>query len=131
MTTLLKRNLCDITGKVIMEDISNSDVFPDNVKINVMVDMNRPYYVMEGYAWIEEHYVTKWPWIIALLFFWCITPQRNKVVALYLKDKNGMCLDFTFPLDTSKNLKENVQSLPENSSYGVRDVWITTEEIIN
>jgi hypothetical protein len=86
---------------------------------------------MEGYAWIEEHYVTKWPWILSLLFFWCITPIKNKLVVMHIRDKTGICLDFTFPLDETKSLKENVQALPDNKTYGVRDVWITTEEIIN
>lgn len=129
--TILKKNLCDISGNVIIEDIVDGDILPESAKIDIMADMNGPYYVMEGYVWIEEHYTTKWSWLITLLFFWCITPQKNKIMSMYLKDKTGMCLELQFPLDITKTLKENIQSLPENKKYGIKDIWIITDSIIN
>lgn len=129
MATLIKRNLCDQNGNILLEDISYGAVFPNSVKLDVMVEFIE-HGVMEGYSWIEEHHVTGWPWLITLLFFWAIKPKVVKTVFVYLKSGDKF-VDFDFPLDTTIDLKQNIQSLPDNKKFGIRDVWITTTEVIN
>ena len=121
MTTVLKRNLCDINGETYIEDISINDVLPDNAKLRVMIDFIE-HGVMDGYAWIEERYVTRFPWFVTLLFFWLITPDKEKEVFFHVGHE-GTFLDFSVPIDTTKNLRENIQAV-SSKVKGIRDVWI-------
>jgi len=121
MVTILKRNLCDINGETYIEDISINDVLPDNAKLNVMIDFIE-HGVMDGYAWVEEQYVTRFSWIVALLFFWLITPKIEKKVFFHVGHE-GKFLDFSVPLDTTQNLMENVHAVGSKVK-GIRDVWV-------
>lgn len=125
--TVLKRNLLNSDYSVACEDVGINDSVPTNITIPVTCN-TQEYGSIEGVAWIEEHMETWMPWWLALLFFWCIRPKSVKYATVFLSDPAYPELQFSFEIDPSNTIYENLASIPLKIE-GIDNVWFNPTHV--
>lgn len=123
MTTLLKRNICNIDGTVKDEDVEMTYNLTMDSVIPLSLDVVE-HGVMDGFAWVEEHHTTWVPWLLVLLFFWCITPKVTKIVYIHI-NQGEKIIDFDFVLKENMSVHDNIYNAPKE--LGINTVWFHIE----
>lgn len=121
MVTIVKRNICLPDGKVVVEDVSIDDVLPAQCMVNVAINFISSGLV-EGFVWVEEQYISKYPRWATFLLCMFIKPSIEKHLFVRLSKEDGTEIEFSVSFDPSKNIQENIMASEYSSS--IHDVWI-------